>query len=421
MGKSTSHAKGRLVSGKDRSYRPPRSAKVKAVEASSPGDSGLPTNESEIQVDGSSEDTAAHGIPCSVLDIDDIISQGEATGVNPEAWNEGIDAPRGEAPSEPNQRQCITGGEQDPKREDTADHRAPNEAVVSQDMVGSIEVTEVASASNIAENKHPSVLPRSMPQYLPTLLAQVDTAPATPTKLIESQSASPQTEEIHREKIPTSLQSVASSPGSITGLSSAEVASLMDMILEAVRVIHQLSKYPQGVPREVHSRILTTLRADHQEALMPSSLNQWSDGSIWMKVLEMGSSENQKVTILNMLEYMGAWEWYNKQIKRSQATVLTKKNKPVNRRGAATHVLNRMQGINSTPRGRWISGVGRVAFGEGGNKIDVPPESCNGDITERDRQLQRKRISMQLSRGQKLSTMLVKELSLGILFSPKIW
>jgi hypothetical protein len=72
MGKGTSHAKGRLVSGKDRSYRPPRSDKVKAVEASSRGDSCLPTNESEIQVDGSSEDTAAHGIPCSVLDIDHI-------------------------------------------------------------------------------------------------------------------------------------------------------------------------------------------------------------------------------------------------------------------------------------------------------------------------------------------------------------
>jgi hypothetical protein len=33
-----------------------------------------------------------------------------------------------------------------------------------------------------------------------------------------------------------------------------------------------------------------------------SNLNQWSDGSMWMRVLDMGSSENQKVTILNMLD-----------------------------------------------------------------------------------------------------------------------
>jgi hypothetical protein len=48
-------------------------------------------------------------------------------------------------------------------------------------------------------------------------------------------------------------------------------------------------------------------------------------------------------------------------------------------------------------------------------------ESYNIGITKRDRQLQRKRISIQLSRGQKLSMKLVKELGLGILFSLKIW
>ena len=197
----------------------------------------------------------------------------------------------------------------------------------------------------------------------------------------------------------------------------------MDMILEAVRIIHQFRKY-HGVPREVHSTILQTLQKDHQEAIGASNLNQWSDGSMWMQVLEMGSSENQKVTILNMLEYMGAWEWYDRQIELSQATIRTKKNKPVDRRGAAIHVLNRMQGLRTDTEqqpGKWISGVGRVALGKEGDGSDLSPEGCDVGITERARQLQRKRISMQLSRGQKLSTKLVKELGLGILFSPKIW
>jgi hypothetical protein len=264
-------------------------------------------------------------------------------------------------------------------------------------------------------------LAQSMSLDTPTSLAKADKAPVTPVKLMEVATASPQTEEIHREKISMSLESIASSPGSITGSSSVEVTPLRDMILEAVRVIHQLSKYPQGVPRQVHSRILKTLRGDRQEVLVPARLKQWSDGSTWMKVLEMGSSGNQKITILNMLEYMGAWEWYNEQIELSQATIRTKKNKPVDRRGAAIHVLDRMQGLDSGPQGRWISGVGRVALGKGGNESDLPPDSTNIGITELDRQLQRKRISIQLSRGQKLSTKLIKELGLGILFSSKIW
>jgi hypothetical protein len=128
--------------------------------------------------------------------------------------------------------------------------------------------------------------------------APADIAPVTPMKQMRDALASPQTEEIRREKIPTSLESISSSPSSTTGASSTETTSLiMDMILEAVRVIHQFSKYPHGVPREVHSRILQTLQKDHQEATGASNLNQWSDGSMWMRVLDMGSSENQKVTI----------------------------------------------------------------------------------------------------------------------------
>ena len=215
-----------------------------------------------------------------------------------------------------------------------ADDRDTSEGAVDQEMKGEAEDTGAASASNEATERRQKVSLESTAHPEPPRPAPADIAPVTPMKQMRDALASPQTEEIRREKIPTSLESISSSPSSTTGASSTETTSLMDMILEAVRVIHQFSKYPHGVPREVHSRILQTLQKDHQEAIGASNLNQWSDGSMWMQVLDMGSSENQKVTILNMLEYMGAWEWYNRQIELSQATIRTKKNKPVDHRGS---------------------------------------------------------------------------------------
>jgi hypothetical protein len=45
-------------------------------------------------------------------------------------------------------------------------------------------------------------------------------------------------------------------------------------------------------------------------------------------------------------EYMGAWEWYDRQVELSQATTRNK-NKLVDRRGAAIHVLDRMQDLRA--------------------------------------------------------------------------
>jgi hypothetical protein len=59
-------------------------------------------------------------------------------------------------------------------------------------------------------------------------------------------------------------------------------------------------------------------------------------------MLDIGSFANQKVTILNILKYIKAWEWYDRQVKLSQATIYIKKNKLVARRGAATYMLDRI-------------------------------------------------------------------------------
>jgi hypothetical protein len=54
--------------------------------------------------------------------------------------------------------------------------------------------------------------------------------------------------------------------------------------------------------------ILQALGDSRQDMLASSD---WSSGSMWMDILEAGSVEGQKATILRMLEYMGAWEWYD--------------------------------------------------------------------------------------------------------------
>lgn len=92
-------------------------------------------------------------------------------------------------------------------------------------------------------------------------LSSIDAAPTTPTKQMDSASSSPQTEEIHRAKIPASLDGISSPLRSRTGSGSfsPEETPLIKMIIEAVHVIHQFSKYPHAAPREVHSRILQRL------------------------------------------------------------------------------------------------------------------------------------------------------------------
>jgi hypothetical protein len=141
-----------------------------------------------------------------------------------------------------------------------------------------------------------------------------------------------------------------------------------------------------------------------------------------MRVLKGGESENQKVTIFNILDYLGAWEWYDRQVELSQTTVRTKNNKPVSRRGAAIHVLNELQGqqTNTELPGKSIRGVGRLTLRKKGDEPAISSKSYDSSVAERARYLQRKRISIQLGRGHRLKK-LVKELGWGILFSPKIW
>jgi hypothetical protein len=157
--------------------------------------------------------------------------------------------------------------------------------------------------------------------------------------------------------------------------------SFLDTVHQIVDIVHLLNKHQTNLPRTVHRRILQSLHTA-QEPIMNSTAHQWSDGRMWMEVLERGSATNRRCSVLNMLEYMGASKWYDSQIEHAKRTVYTTENKPVGEKGAATYVLDR--------------------------------------ITREYSLLNRKTITNQCSRGKRLRE-LVEKVGLGILISPKIW
>ncbi|KAE8358565.1 hypothetical protein BDV27DRAFT_163459 [Aspergillus caelatus] len=251
--------------------------------------------------------------------------------------------------------------------------------------------------------------PQSVPYTEPTS-SKITTV--TPTKQTERRLSSPQTEEIQRKAILTSLESITSTGQSTRMRLFPNRRSIIDLTIKATRTICHLSKHKDGVPSDVHKRVLQSL----QQAQLGVSAecthqNHWSDGSMWVQVLEMGESRKDRGTIQNMLEYIGAWEWYNTQLELAKKTVTTKKNKPVKQRGAAMHVMDQIQN-------RWIGGVGIVTLQEGNSHYLSGSDPAS--ISAEEKHLQRNRISMQLNRG-KLCSKLVKELGLGILFDENIW
>ena len=120
----------------------------------------------------------------------------------------------------------------------TVDNRDISKIAVDKNKEGSIGTAEAILVSNKVERRRLNITSEPMPHIILSPSVPADMALITPVKQMEGELASPLTEEIHREKIPTSLESVSSSPRSITGSSSTEATLLIDMILEAARTIH---------------------------------------------------------------------------------------------------------------------------------------------------------------------------------------
>lgn len=273
--------KRKSAPGKDLFYRPPRSARVEAAKTGSLATSDQPEDGDKIHIESSAQqDHVSDGAQSFNLNEEDITAQDDNVELQAGKLSDGVEASRDEALWLLDQHQSIAEGVSVLEQENTADDGDTSEAAVNQEMKKEVKDTGAASASNEAAEQRPKVSLKSTTHPEPSRPVPADIAPVTPMKQMGDALLSPQMEEIRREKIPTSLESISSSPRSTTGSTSTEPTSLMDMILEAVRVIHQFSKYPHGVPREVHSRILQTLPKDHQEAIGTSNLNQWSDGSM---------------------------------------------------------------------------------------------------------------------------------------------
>ena len=94
---------------------------------------------------------------------------------------------------------------------------------------------------------------------------------------------------------------------------------------------------------------------------------------------------------------------------------------PLRHKGAAMQVLDSIQGLrlNTKKSGKSISGIGRVTLAEDQNELSI--SDYNPSIAKNIQRSKRKQITMQLSRSKQLSTKLVKELGLGVLFNRSIW
>lgn len=100
-----------------------------------------------------------------------------------------------------------------------------------------------------------------------------------------------------------------------------EAPTLTNMVAKVVHLMYEMSRR-QEVPTKVHSKILSTLqsglgrapailplaeRPDPDSLWITSSSTTWST-SMWINILEAGHARSKEVTILNMIEWMGASE-----------------------------------------------------------------------------------------------------------------
>ncbi|KAH8760754.1 hypothetical protein BGZ57DRAFT_770046 [Hyaloscypha finlandica] len=167
--------------------------------------------------------------------------------------------------------------------------------------------------------------------------------------------------------------------------SPGEAPALTDMVAKAVHIIYEMSRR-QEVPTEVHSRILSTLRPSLGSMWIASTPTTWS-ASMWINVLEAGHARSKEVTILNMIEWMGASEWYDAELEQAEkAPPPTKRGTP--RKRLATVVLDKY--------------------------LKEAPD------TTRIFDTRRKRLNNILHRGRTLRK-LIQMTRLGILFDPDIW
>ncbi|KAL2836332.1 hypothetical protein BJX68DRAFT_37115 [Aspergillus pseudodeflectus] len=154
----------------------------------------------------------------------------------------------------------------------------------------------------------------------------------------------------------------------------------------AIDIIHQFSQELYETPQHIYAEIVRSVQEDLQI--------QWSDDRSWRDTIEKSFFKAHRYVIFNLLEYIGASDWFDKQVSIAQESFLTKKRQPIKTSTAAGKVLDNI----------W--------------------ERCSprlNNVSSKLQKAQRQRIWLQLHRGRELRSRLAKRLGLGILFSPRIW
>jgi hypothetical protein len=250
-------------------------------------------------------------------------------------------------------------------------------------------------------------------------------SPSSPPRTGQQQAspcntASTQAQQVEREPPPTQdSQTILSlsPPG--------EAPTLTDMVAKAVHIIYEMSRR-QEAPTEVHSRILSTLRpslggtpATFAVAERPGSMwiasssTTWS-ASMWISMLEAGHARSKEVTILNMIEWMGASEWYDAELEQAEkAPPPTKRGTP--RKRLATVVLDKY--LNAARDTTATENPGKLASKDG---EDRPSSPNSTGIQKRIFDTRRKKLNKIFHRGRILRK-LIQITRLGILFDPDIW
>lgn len=207
-------------------------------------------------------------------------------------------------------------------------------------------------------------------------------SPATPIRKVRT--ATPSTEEVPRNivDIPVSADETFSSP--------TELIPRTAVVGEAIRSIQLLEKYPRGNPMHIYQQILQKISCG--ETFYSYGSNNMSHLSTWMGILETTEAQSRKVSVFGLLELIGFHEWFVALAKHNQNTRVSQKGKRLGDKGAKTFTLNKLL------------------------------EPCGDLQSIKKEKLDNLRASInsKLHRGEKL-TKLVKQLGLGILFSPDIW
>lgn len=144
-----------------------------------------------------------------------------------------------------------------------------------------------------------------------------------------------------------------------------------------------------------------------------SSSTSWS-ALMWINMLEAGQARSREATILNMIEWMGAAEWYDAELVQAEkAPPLTKRGKL--RKRLATIVLDEY--LKEAQDTTSIASLGKLSLED--NK-DHSSSLNSAEIQKRILDARRKKLKNIFHRGRILRK-LVQMTHLGILFDPNIW